>query len=46
VFATPGGKRFEFMETDNDGGGAKIFMTGSATLDQDDSANTQGKGKD
>jgi hypothetical protein len=43
VFATPGGKRFEFMQTDNDGGGAKIFMTGSATLEQDNSANSQGK---
>jgi hypothetical protein len=47
VFATPGGKRFEFMQTDNDGGGAKIFMTGSATLEQDNSGNSQGKqGKD
>ena len=46
VFATPGGKRFEFMQIDNDGGGAKIFMTGSATLEQDDSSNSQGKGKD
>jgi hypothetical protein len=43
VFATPGGKRFEFMQIDNDGGGAKIFMTGSAKLEQDNSANSQGK---
>jgi len=46
VFSQPGGKKFEFMQTDNDGGGAKIFMTGSATLEQDDSGNSQGKGKD
>jgi hypothetical protein len=43
VFATPGGKRFEFMQTDNDGGGAKIFMTGTATLEQDQSGDNQGQ---
>ncbi len=45
VFSQPGGKKFEFMQTDNDGGGAKIFMTGTATS-EDNSANSQGKGKD
>jgi hypothetical protein len=42
VFSTPGGKKFEFIETDNAGGGAKIFMTGSATRQQDQSSNNQG----
>ena len=41
VFATPGGKKIEFIETDNDGGGAKIFMTGTATSQQDNSGNNQ-----
>lgn len=31
VFTTRGGKRIEFIQTDNDGGGAKIFLTGVAT---------------
>lgn len=31
VFSTPGGKRMEFIQTDNDGGGAKVFLTGVAT---------------
>ena len=35
VFSTTGGKEFQFIETDNDGGGAKIFMTGTATRQQD-----------
>lgn len=35
VFSTPGGKEFQFIQTDNDGGGAKIFMTGTATRQQD-----------
>ena len=41
VFSKPGGKRFEFMQTDNDGGGAKIFMTGAASL-QDHSGDNHG----
>src|SRR5262249_55341841 len=45
VFATPGGKRFVFIQTDNDGG-AKMFMTGSATLEQDDSPKSPGKDKE
>ncbi|MBI2680080.1 MAG: hypothetical protein HYX25_03615 [Candidatus Solibacter usitatus] len=35
VFSTPGGKKFEFIQTDNAGGGAKIFMTGTATRQED-----------
>jgi len=35
VFSTPGGKKIEFMQTDNAGGGAKIFMTGTATMQED-----------
>ena len=31
VFSRRGGKRIEFIQTDNDGGGAKIFLTGVAT---------------
>ena len=31
VFSARGGKRIEFIQTDNAGGGAKIFMTGVAT---------------
>lgn len=31
VFTTRGGKRLEFIQTDNDGGGSKIFLTGVAT---------------
>src|SRR5262249_4747994 len=46
VFATPGGKRFVCIPTDNDGGGAKMFMTGSATLEQDDSPKGPGKDKE
>jgi hypothetical protein len=38
VFSTPGGKEFQFIETDNDGGGAKIFMTGTATKQQEEEA--------
>jgi hypothetical protein len=30
VLSTPGGKHLDFIETDNAGGGAKIFMTGGA----------------
>ncbi|HYM10776.1 MAG TPA: hypothetical protein VEU62_08585 [Bryobacterales bacterium] len=30
VFSTQSGKQIEFIQTDNDGGGAKIFMTGVA----------------
>jgi len=35
VFSTPGGKQLQLIETDNDGGGAKIFMTGTATAAED-----------
>ncbi len=35
VFSTPGGKKIEFIQTDDAGGGAKIFMTGTATMQQD-----------
>lgn len=46
VFSTPGGKSFEFIQTDNDGGGAKIFMTGTATKNEDQGQNNQeGQGK-
>jgi hypothetical protein len=30
VFTNVGGKALQFIETDNDGGGAKIFLTGTA----------------
>jgi hypothetical protein len=35
VFSIPGGKKFEFIQTDNAGGGAKIFMTGTATRQEE-----------
>jgi|SRR5712692_5755558 len=41
VISTPGRTSFEFIETDNSGGGAKIFMTGTATR-PDQSENSQG----
>ena len=31
VFTTRGGKQLEFIQTDNAGGGAKVFLTGAAT---------------
>jgi hypothetical protein len=31
VFTTRGGKRLKLIQTDNDGGGSKIFFTGMAT---------------
>lgn len=31
VFSARGGKRMEFIQTDNAGGGSKIFLTGQAT---------------
>ena len=34
VFSTPGGKQIEFIQTDNDGGGAKVFLTGTARMQE------------
>ena len=31
VFTARGGKRLELIQTDNAGGGSKIFLTGAAT---------------
>jgi hypothetical protein len=42
VFSTPGGKKFEFIQTDNAGGGAKIFMTGTATRQEDAGRSSDG----
>lgn len=46
VFSTQGGKRIEFIETDNAGGGAKIFMTGVATMQGAAPQNNDNNGDD
>lgn len=46
VFSTQSGKRLEFIETDNDGGGAKIFMTGVATMQGAVPGNSDNNGDD
>jgi len=46
VFSTPSGKKLDFIETDNDGGGAKIFMTGSATRQNQAGSNNDNGGDD
>lgn len=49
VFSTQGGRQFEFIQTDNDGGGAKIFMTGVAKMQGatgDNNGDDQGNGND
>ena len=43
VFSKPGGKTLTFIQTDNAGGGAKIFMTGTATKTENESGDNQGQ---
>ena len=43
VFSTAGGKQLQFIETDNAGGGAKIFMTGTANRTGDREQDNQGQ---
>lgn len=46
VFSARGGKQIEFIQTDNAGGGSKIFLTGLATAREEFGAKDRGEGEE